>query len=542
MGGSFDDPGSGSKGSNKRPAPTIEATATEVSVETEAEEPKPSDQSAEDSHSAEAHSEDSKTKDADTEDTELEDTGSQDSHSEEDSGSEEDSDLADEGSEDPELEDGEADDAHAAATGGHEDAPHQAPRRSFAGALLTGLVSLFTHAFAGVLGGLAVLLAIAWGYLPMGAMEDALGTRSLKDRIAKLESAPATPDNTASVEALKSRLATLETKTPETTAGAATPAQVAALSDRVAQAEASVKSMADAASEGGSVASAAAIGQQVAEAEKRLDAKIGSAFKSATSGAASDAKAIEGMKSEIAELDAKLKALTEAELGSEEMAQLVPEVVAIDERLGRIEATLPALVNAVDEENAETKKATLAIAYASLGEAVNAGRPYAAELSTLAALSPGAGDLGSLLDYEDKGIPTVRALSASFGTVRDEALAAQAAANSDSLMGRLLGSAQSLVQVRRIDERAKGDSTDAVLARAAAHLQKGDLEPGVMEVETLKGPSAKVFEAWLDESRARLDAQVTLARLRDILLVSLAGSDSTEKADDARQDDRSEQE
>ena len=301
------------------------------------------------------------------------------------------------------------------------------------------------------------------------------------------------------------------------------------LSERVTQLETSLKSMSQVAREGGSVADAAAISQQINEAEKRLDAKIESkiqteiqsALADARTETAADTKAIDDLKAEIAEIDAKLKALTEAELGSDQAAQLLPEITVLDERLGRIESTLPALAKAVDEGSAETKKATLAIAYANLHEAVNEGRPYTSELSTLAVLSPGALDRGSLLDYEETGIPTLSAFTASFATLRDEALASEPASEDDSFVGQLLGSAESLVKIRRIDEAAEGSSPDAVLARAAAKLNKGDLDAAVTEVQAIQAPSAKFFEKWLEDAKARLDARATLRRLQSILLISL---------------------
>ena len=195
----------------------------------------------------------------------------------------------------------------------------------------------------------------------------------------------------------------------------------------------------------------------------------------------------------------------------------------LDERLGKVESTLPSLVDAVDQDAADTKSATLAIAFANLRAAAEEGRPYATELATLAALSPGAGDLGGLLDYEDKGIPTLRALTASFDAARTAAVSASASEAGGSLLDRLLAGAESLVTIKRIDAAAEGDTPDAVLARGAAKLKDGDLAASVKEVETLQGPARAAFADWLDEAHARLDAEQTLRRLENILLVSLGG-------------------
>ena len=375
------------------------------------------------------------------------------------------------------------------------------------GARAASVLSLFA---AGLLGGLAGAgaLAAAWLYLPA----EAPGLAPLEDRIAKLEGAPAAPD--AALAKLDARLDALEARKPET------PAELAALAERVNQMEASLKAMGEAAKDGGSVADAAAIGRQIDEAEARLDAKIDAALAEAKG---ADGTALEALKKEVADIDAKLKALAEAELSSGDAARLLPEIAVLDERLGKVESTLPSLVDAVDQDAADTKSATLAIAFANLRAAVEEGRPYATELATLAALSPGAGDLGGLLDYEDKGIPTLRALTASFDAARTAAVSASASEAGGSLLDRLLAGAESLVTIKRIDAAAEGDTPDAVLARGAAKLKDGDLAASVKEVETLQGPARAAFADWLDEAHARLDAEQTLRRLENILLVSLGG-------------------
>jgi hypothetical protein len=86
-----------------------------------------------------------------------------------------------------------------------------------------------------------------------------------------------------------------------------------------------------------------------------------------------------------------------------------------------------------------------------------------------------------------------------------------------------VASAESLVKVKRIDAEAEGDGPDAVLARAEAQLEQGDLAASVTEVDKLQDAPRTAFAAWLDQARARLGAEETLQRLENILLVSLGG-------------------
>lgn len=506
MSGTFDERGTGSDSAGKRPVPTIEGTATEVSVE-----PSPDDSQAEQTTAGALEAGPTSTDETAAGNTDVEEPDGDNTDGDE-------------------PEDGDSDSAAQAPE--TQSAPVAvSDHRSFGSRFLAWLGALFTHALAGLAGGLAVLAALVWGYLPMSTPQQDAGLDDMETRIAALESAPKTPDNAAELEALQSRLATLESASETTTAPAVDPAEVKTLAAQVAEMQQSLKSMAEAAKDGGSVTDAAAISRQVAEAEQRLDSKIQSKVQAEVqsalaSGAASgaDGKTVEALKSEVSALDAKLKALTTATMSADEGSKLKPEISALQRRLNEIETTLPSLEQAVDAENAQTRKANLTIAYSGLRDAVNAGRPFGTELAAMTALSADANDLEELAEYEHTGIPTVAMLVASFTALRDKALAEQAEGEQD-LFGRLFGSAQSLVKVRRIGEEADGTGPTAILARANAKLEAGQLEEAVMEVEKLKGAQAKTFGPWIDDALARLDADTALQRLQEALLVSLASGD-----------------
>jgi len=133
--------------------------------------------------------------------------------------------------------------------------------------------------------------------------------------------------------------------------------------------------------------------------------------------------------------------------------------------------------------------------------------------------------LGALPASAEKGIPTVPELARSFDTAKEAALATAAAPpnSGGSLLDSLMASAESLVKIRRVDAAATGDTPSALLARAEAALDKGDLATAVKEVGTLQGAPRDSFSSWLDQARARLGADETLKRLESLLLVSVGG-------------------
>lgn len=270
-------------GAGKRPAQTIEGTATELSVE-----PEPT---------AEARAE-----------PEPSESGSEGR---------------------PYLAGGRAE-------GGEAETPPPPPQTS-----LPELRSFVTHLAAGLLGGLVgvVALALAWGGLNLGQESGpSPDIAKLEQRLAKLEAAPPAPGNAEAVAQLESRIKVLEDGSKDSSP------ELSALAGRVTQLETSLKTLAETAQEGGSIADAAAIGQQIAEAEQRLDAKIAAAL---AAGEAANAATIKQVQSEIAELKAKFAALAEAELGTSELTDLGPGLAALTERIAKLEATLPELAGAI---------------------------------------------------------------------------------------------------------------------------------------------------------------------------------------------------
>ena len=458
----FADHDTGQGGAGKRPAPTIEGTATEVSVET------PADEAA----AAEAA--------AAREDGERDE---------------------------PEEEAAPESEVESKPQAVHVDEEPQAAERRVPPpptATMSEMKSFVTHLAAGLLGGLigVIALAFAWHLIPAGKDESAAELGKIKERVAKLEATPAPTPDTEALAKLDGRIKALEGQTPPDIAG---------LTDRVAQLEQALKALASAAKDGGSVTDAAAINQQITEAEQRIQENLDKALADAE---AANAATLQTIQASIDEMKTKIAALAEA--GTSES----PDLTALTERVAKLET-------AIDKGMAGSKSAAAAIAFANLSSAVAEGRPFAAELATIKSF---VADLGPLPAYADKGIATVPELARSFAASRDAALAAASPVPSGSLIDRLLASASTLVKVKRVDEAATGDSASAVLARAEALLDKGDLAGSVKQIETLDGAPREAFSTWLDEAKARLSADAILQRLEATLLAS--ASTAPEKAQD----------
>jgi len=376
--------------------------------------------------------------------------------------------------------------------------------------------SFLTHLAAGLLGGLVGVLALAfaWNKLPIRTAERP-EVSALERRLGKLEAAPAPAPagDTEALGQLDARLKTLETRKVEA------PPDLSGLTARVTRLEQSLDALAEAGKDGGSAVDAAATDAKLGDIEQRLQAKIDAALgKQETT-----SDRLDSVQTAVATLAAKLGALAEARLSGDDSGPS-PELAALDQRIAKLEAALPDLSNTIGQGTASAKSGAAAIAFANLREAVGAGRPYAVELAALRSLAPSIGDLDVLPARAETGIPTIPELARAYQKVVEASLAAPATSTDESFLDSVIASAKSAVKIRRIDVGETGDTPGAVLARAEAHLNQGDLAAAVKEVEALPAPSHDAFASWLEDAHARVSADATLSTLQSVLLTSTGGA------------------
>jgi hypothetical protein len=380
------------------------------------------------------------------------------------------------------------------------------------------LKSFFTHLAAGLLGGLVgvVALAVAWQLIPL---RDAAppNLAPIEARLAKLEEAPppaTANDDSGAVAALAARVKTLEERKVET------PQELSDLTARVTRLEETLNALAETAKDGGSVADAAALDAKFGDLEQKLQGKIDSAIAAERS---AEAPALESLQSQVAALTAKLGALAEANLNGDG-PDVGPQLAGLGQRIGKLEAALPALSTAIDSSAASAKSGAAALAFGNLRAAVAGGRPYAAELAAMRSLMPQPIDLGGLAAHADTGIPRVPELARSFaGIAESRAASAPPPAPADtSFLDSMIASAKSVVSIRRVGEAAPESESEAGIARAKAALDQRNLAAAVKEVEALPASERAAYAQWLDQARARLSANATLNTLESTVLAGLA--------------------
>ncbi|MEX2201682.1 MAG: uroporphyrinogen-III synthase [Dongiaceae bacterium] len=231
------------------------------------------------------------------------------------------------------------------------------------------------------------------------------------------------------------------------------------------------------------------------------------------------------------------------EVPAESLADVKAEVQRlIDENAG-LRNQLAILTDRFEQADATA----FMLAVGRLGAALNEGRSYASELDTLNKLADADPQLASaapaldvLAPHAATGAPSKIRLVARFPEV---ARAIVQVAQQDGASGavdaaeggwfdRLIGRVTDLVTVRPVGADVEGDGPAARVARAEAHLQTGDLESAIVELEMLSGAPAEAAASWLAEAKARLAVEPAFRTLDQIALERL-GTGSAGDGDDA---------
>lgn len=152
---------------------------------------------------------------------------------------------------------------------------------------------------------------------------------------------------------------------------------------------------------------------------------------------------------------------------------------------------------------------------ARLRQALEAGGPFTSSLEMLAPLAAGDPQVAAMRDELNKVAPTgvvpIRVLAGEFPQVARAVIAADLA--DDSFWQRVLGKLKSIVSIRRVGENTKGMESDAVLARAEAAVNAGDLGRAVGEMKLLSGAAAAPATTWVISAETHLAAQRVVDRL-----------------------------
>jgi hypothetical protein len=180
-------------------------------------------------------------------------------------------------------------------------------------------------------------------------------------------------------------------------------------------------------------------------------------------------------------------------------------------------ARLNARIASLETQGARSSEAaTAALAAAALVDSAQGSRPFAEQLSVVRAAAPALPEIAALSRLSETGAPSRAALATSFPEAAAAAARKARKPGEHATLGeRLAYAASKVVTVRRI-EVSDGDGPDALLARAQALLDEGDV---VRALRTLDGLPPQARAAMADwraqaERRAEIDRAVSALRAR----------------------------
>ena len=205
--------------------------------------------------------------------------------------------------------------------------------------------------------------------------------------------------------------------------------------------------------------------------------------------------ALDALSAEVASLRARIDDLAARPAADPAIARQVEELAR----------QVQALQQGTDQAASRARVATAA---AALAVAIDSGAPRDPALAELraAGIEPPAVLTGD--------VPRLEQLRAEFPSAARAALRAALESRNDvrGPMQRIGDFLRVQTGARSIEPR-EGNDPDAILSRAGAAVEAGDLSSALAQIETLPEPARQAMADWSARARLRLDAQAALAGL-----------------------------
>ncbi|MCR9242341.1 MAG: mitofilin family membrane protein [Rhodobiaceae bacterium] len=221
-----------------------------------------------------------------------------------------------------------------------------------------------------------------------------------------------------------------------------------------------------------------------------------------------------------------VRALKEAQLPAdipERVGQIAQGVNAAAEQINVLTLQVAALEDEVSRPD-PTAEAALGIALANLTRAIDAGTAFDAELGAIAALAPEDPAVVALAEVAPKGVRSFASLTQEFSDLVDPLLTAERRAGRETFYERIVGSALSIITVRRVGD-VEGDTVEAIVARIETRLAQEDLAGALSEVKLLTGPAAEVAATWVGDVEARQQTDLLVRDLSARVLAHVAAGE-----------------
>ena len=320
-----------------------------------------------------------------------------------------------------------------------------------------------------------------------------------------------------------------------------------ALSERVAALEAEIARLSDAPAAAASTSGGEELSERIASLESRFTALSDEmAIVRQGLGVAEDTDGVSSVASDLsdrlAQLDSRLSTLEQQEAGpppvsAEDLAALTRRIDELQQtseggdadlvaRLDALAATQKDLAAKVAQgRNRQEQAGAFLLAANLLAAASSDSGTFSAELDaveTAALDQPEVGEAIGTLRTHAGGVPSEADLRSRFPSVAASIIDASIVGAGDDVVGTALTRIASLVTLRRT-ETEEGDDIDAIVNRAEAAANAGDLPGAVQALGALDGDPAKVAQPWIAEAQARIAVDRAVRTLQSRALATLSG-------------------
>ncbi len=200
------------------------------------------------------------------------------------------------------------------------------------------------------------------------------------------------------------------------------------------------------------------------------------------------------------------------ETGQTALAAPAADVERLDGRITALESSQRGVADA----------AAAALAASSLAETAASSRPFGGELAGLERVLPGSPNLRALEPLARMGAPTRAGLAVQFENLAGRAASASRNPGAEAdLFARVRYALSSIVSIRHVGS-TKGSTPDAMLARAQALLDEGDVEGAVAALDPLPEAAREVLGPWFAAASRRIEIDRQVAAVRTEALAGLA--------------------
>jgi len=173
-----------------------------------------------------------------------------------------------------------------------------------------------------------------------------------------------------------------------------------------------------------------------------------------------------------------------------------------------------------DKSGGFTRLAALSYAVEGLVQKIESGATFDRELGIVTAAVPQNKELAELTAQARTGIKSLAQLQRDFAPVLAAVLAVDDTQAASGMVGKLVGTAKSLIRIRRVGE-IEGEGREAVIARMEARVKAGDLSAALIAAKKLEGASAQAAQSWIEAVETRVMTIELVNKIRNDVIADL---------------------